>query len=58
MPWFIAAFLAAAALALLVKAVLDRKARYDEPTNEWDGRFDHMMEPGSERDRELRDSTR
>ena len=58
MPWFIAVLLGAAALSLLVKAVLDRKARYDEPINDWDGRFDHMMEPGSERDKQLRDRTR
>jgi len=58
MPWFIAVLLGVAALSLLAKAVLDRKARYDEPANDWDGRFDHMMEPGSERDKQLRDSTR
>ena len=37
MPWFIAVLLSVAALGLVVKAVLDRKARYDEPTNDWDG---------------------
>lgn len=58
MPWFIAVLLGVAALGLVVKAVLDRKARYDEPTNDWDGRFDHMMEPGSERDKQLHDRTR
>ena len=58
MPWFIAVLLGAAALSLLAKAVLDRKARYDTPANDWDARFDHMMETGSERDKQLRDRTR
>lgn len=58
MPWPIAIILGVGVVGLLAKAVLDRKARYDEPTNDWDGRFDHMMEPGSERDRQLRDRTR
>ena len=58
MPWTIAALLGVAALALVAKAVVDRKAHYDEPMNDWDGRFDHMMEPGRERDEQLRDRAR
>ncbi len=58
MPWFIAVLLGAAAVAALVKLVVDRKASYDEPMNDWDGRFDHMMEPGSARDKQLRDKAR
>lgn len=58
MPWPIAFVLAAGAVALVVKAVVDRKARYDEPANELDDRFDHMMQPTSERDRQLRERRR
>lgn len=54
MPWFIAVLLAGGAIALIAKAILDRKGRYDEPMNQWDGRFDHMMDASSYRDKTLR----
>lgn len=58
MAWPLAVILGVSAIAVLAKAVVDRRAGYDEPMNDWDGRFDHMMEPSSERDRRLRDSAR
>jgi len=58
MPWPVTVVLTLGAIALLAKTVIDRKARYDEPANRLDDRFDHMMQPNSERDRELRERRR
>lgn len=58
MPWPIAVLLAIGGLALLGKAFLDRRGRYDEPPNMLDDRFDHMMQPTAERDRRLQDRRR
>ncbi len=57
-PWPITVLLALCAAVLVVKAVVDRKARYDEPMNNWGGRFDHMMDPTARRDRDLQDRAR
>lgn len=58
MPWPVAVLLAFGAVALVAKAISDRKARYDEPANELDDRFDHMTQPNCERDRQLRERRR
>lgn len=54
MPWPVAVLLGGGALALVVKAIVDRKGRYDEPSNNTDGRFDHMFDASSYRDKALR----
>jgi hypothetical protein len=58
MPWPVAAILALGAVALLAKSIVDRKARYDEPANTLDDRFNHMMQPTWERDRRQRERRR
>ena len=58
MPWPIAVLLLAGAVTLVAKAVIDGKARYDEPANALDDRFDHMIEPTAQRDRELQNRRR
>lgn len=54
MPWPVAVVLVIGAIALIGKTIADRKGRYDEPMNQWDGRFDHMMDATSYRDKALR----
>jgi len=58
MPWPIGVLLFVGTTALIVKAIADRKAHYDEPMNEWDGHFDHMSQPNWQRDKQLKDRTR
>lgn len=58
MPWPLVALLAAGLGVLVLRAVIGRRERYDEPMNDWDGRFDHMIEPTSDRDRDRQNRTR
>lgn len=58
MPWPIAVMLVVGGLALIGKAIVDRRGRYDDPPNTLDDRFEHMIEPTAQRDRYLQDRRR